>query len=119
LDGGQEIGEGFPDAGARFDEQMMSRGERLFHRRRHLKLLRPMLVAFAHAAGDGAVGAEDVQEHRGHTSSVEAAGQYTLTPAELPGVFAEIVEAVKRRRPARSAHGPATRRSIGRPTDPN
>ncbi len=66
VDRGDEIGEAFADAGAGFDDEVMLFGKRLFHRCRHLELLRAMFVSLAKAASDRAVGAEDGFERCGH-----------------------------------------------------
>ena len=96
LDGGNEIGERLPDAGARLHEQSPSPVERALDRRRHLQLLRPGLEPLE-PAGDGSPG-------RQQTFDVDLHG---------------FEPAARRRRPALRAavdctHG--SRRSGGMPT---
>ena len=58
LDGGNEVGETFADAGAGFDDEVLAKGERPLDRVGHRELLRAMLVG-GEPGGDAAGGAED------------------------------------------------------------
>jgi hypothetical protein len=66
VDGGQEIGEGFADAGAGLDEEMMVLGEGFLDGGGHLQLLGTEFELVSESSGDDAAGGEDVVEGGAH-----------------------------------------------------
>jgi hypothetical protein len=67
IDGGEEIGEGFADAGAGFDEQMVFSVKRVFDGRGHLHLLWAIFVERPQSPRDRAVVSEDGIKRNRHS----------------------------------------------------
>ena len=74
FDCGQEVGEGFADAGSGFDEEVVAGGEGIINGGGHGELLGAGFVEAAEPPGDGAIGAEDGGEIEGHVWEILSLG---------------------------------------------